>query len=157
MINLDKGAKPMNAIVFIQQYGIEKARKVVEGVPEAATAFNIVSGSIIYYQLCDNWWWWYNPLKKEWEMDYSKSMRINLSDLKRIVESVDFINKFDGIDLARAYDKEMGSHGFDPFFEKSIADYQSIYSNEMGTTPTLKTMLVRFAIITGLMGWMVAP
>ncbi|RZF53671.1 hypothetical protein EXE30_06765 [Acinetobacter halotolerans] len=80
----------MNAIQFIKEHGVDKAREVVEGAPEASTAFNSVSGSTIYYQLCDNWWW-YNPLKKEWEMDYSKSMRINLSDLKRVVESVELI------------------------------------------------------------------
>ncbi|WHP06863.1 hypothetical protein QLH32_05165 [Acinetobacter corruptisaponis] len=95
----------MNAINFIKQHGIDKAREVV------AT-----------YHKIPNY-----TFKEKTERGYSSCKSVDLSDLKRLVESVDFINKFGGIGLAKAYDKEMGSHGFDPFFEKSIADYESIY------------------------------
>ena len=107
------GDYTMNAIKFIKDNGIEKARKVIEGAPEWAMSINFNNG--MYYS----------------RMEHKKGDTF-LYDIKRLVESVDFINKFGGIDLARAYDKEMGSHGFDPFFEKSIADYESIYSNDMG-------------------------
>ena len=119
----------MNAINFIKQYGVDKARDVVEGAPEKATAFNIVSGSIIYYQLCDNWWW-YNPLKKEWEMGYSKSMRINLSDLKCLVESMDMLKRFGGIELSKEWVLEYSSFPYRAELEQAIADYESIYGGE---------------------------
>ena len=32
-----QGAKPMNAIQFIQKHGVDKAREVVEGAPDGAT------------------------------------------------------------------------------------------------------------------------
>ena len=99
----------MNAIQFIKEHGVEKARKVVEGAPERAT--HLLNDE--YVRVSD----------PRWILDGY----VSIADLKRLVESVDFINKFGGIGLAKAYDKEMGSHGFDPFFEKSIADYESIY------------------------------
>ena len=37
MIDLEKRAWPMNAINFIKQHGVDKAREVVEGAPEKAT------------------------------------------------------------------------------------------------------------------------
>lgn len=103
----------MNAIQFIQQHGVDKARKVIDGAPEWAMSINFNNG--MYYS----------------RMEHKKGDTF-LYDIKLLVESVDFINKFGGISLAKAYDKEMGSRGFDPFFEKAIADYESIYSNDMG-------------------------
>lgn len=98
----------MNAIQFIKDHGVEKARKVIDGAPKWAMSINFNNG--MYYS----------------RMEHKKGDTF-LYDIKRLVESVDFINKFGGIGLAKAYDKEMGSHGFDPFFEKAIADYESIY------------------------------
>ncbi|ENU89237.1 hypothetical protein F972_01492 [Acinetobacter sp. CIP 102529] len=107
----------MNATDFIKQHGVDKAREVIDGAPDRATT---VKPSLDFkhfmYGICEN----------------ATGAYILLSDLKRLVESVDFINKFGGIGLAKAYDKEMGSHGFNPFFEKAIADYELIYSNDMG-------------------------
>ena len=105
----------MNAIQFIQQNGVEKARKVIDGAPDRATTVKpSLNFKHFMYGICEN----------------AAGAYILLSDLKRLVESVDFINKFGGIDLAKAYDEEMSSYGFDPFFDKAIADYESIYSND---------------------------
>ena len=104
----------MNAINFIKQHGIDKAREVVEGAPAICTYFEEYPLGVRYYR-----------------SDIGFNIAIKISDLKRLIESLDFINKFGGIGLAKAYDKEMGSHGFDPFFEKAIVDYESIYSNDM--------------------------
>ena len=106
----------MNAIQFIKEKGVAKAREVVSKHAECymPEVFKYWSEQLHDYVLAPK---------------YATSL---VSDLKRLVESVDFINKFGGIGLAKAYDKEMGSRGFDPFFEKAIADYESIYSNDMG-------------------------
>ena len=101
----------MNAIQFIKEQGVEKARKVIDGAPEWAMSINFNNG--MYYS----------------RMEHKKGDTF-LYDIKRLVESVDFINKFGGIDLAKAYDKQMSAHGFDPFFDKAIADYDSIYGGE---------------------------
>lgn len=104
----------MNAIKFIKLYGLNSARVTVEDAQENThycTEAGYQSTKLdVAYEPCPDC--------------------VSIPDLKRLVESVDFINKFGGIDLARAYDKEMGSHGFDPFFEKAIADYESIYGGE---------------------------
>lgn len=137
----------MKAITFIKQHGVEKAREVVESAPEGASAFNMVSGSIIYYQLCDNWWW-FNSAKKEYEMDYSKSMRTSLSDLKRLVESVDLVGKVHGITTAKAHVKQAHEQGYLTIsipveingsigmgclyidtLKQAIADYEQLFGN----------------------------
>ena len=137
----------MNAIQFIKDYGVAKAMEVVEGAPIYSTAFNVVSCSIIYYRLCDNWWWWYNSARKEYEIDYSKSMKIGISDLKRLVESVDLIHANSGLNGTKNTVKLFQSsldiglyHGVEgvnaedeiPRLKQAIADYESIYSNDMG-------------------------
>ena len=171
----------MNAIKFIQQHGVDKAREVVSGAPDKTATHYVFRKIPSYYSVEFQSWfhddeWWdsdchteqdlidsygedyvvnLSDLKnlianidsqiaikfiKEWGDDYSKKY-IALSEsegnilpwelsLKRLVESVAFINKFGGIDLAKAYDKQMSDHGFDPFFDKAIADYESIYSND---------------------------
>lgn len=103
----------MNAVDFIKKYTIDKAREVVDGAPEWASEFCFESNEYINYSDTGN------------VSDCNSCVPIER--LKRLVESVDFINKFGGIDLAKAYDKEMGSHGFDPFFERAITNYEAIY------------------------------
>ena len=113
----------MDAIQFIKEHGVDKAREVVEGAPDGATH---LSDDTSHYVNTD-----FKPLPTHIKEQLPEL--VDLSDLKRLVESVDFINKFGGIDLAKAYDKQMSDHGFDPFFDKAIADYESIYSdNDMG-------------------------
>ena len=107
----------MNAINFIKQNGVEKAREVVEGAPGGATH---LSDDACHYVNAD-----FKPLPAHIKEQLPELIVID--DIERMVKSVDFINKFGGIDLAKAYDKQMSAHGFDPFFDKTIADYEAIY------------------------------
>ena len=63
----------MNAINFMQQHGIEKARKVVEGAPKWAMSINFNNG--MYYS----------------RMEHKKGDTF-LYDIKLLVESVDLVN-----------------------------------------------------------------
>lgn len=63
----------MNAIQFIQQYGIEKARKVIDGAPNWAMSINFNNG--MYYS----------------RMEHKKGDTF-LYDIKQLVESVDLVN-----------------------------------------------------------------
>lgn len=65
----------MNAVDFIKKYTIDKARVVVDGAPEWAVSVNFNNG--MYYSL----------------REYKRGDTF-LYDIKRIIESVDFINKF---------------------------------------------------------------
>ena len=69
----------MNAIQFIQQHGVDKARKVIDGAPDLAEYYSTIDGE--YYRI--------------------ELHAVNLRHLKRLVESVDFINKFGGIEVAK--------------------------------------------------------
>lgn len=117
----------MNAIKFIQDNGVEKAREVVEGAPDCSSAFNIVSGAIVYYQLCDNWWW-FNSATKEYEMDYSKSMKFDLLDLKRLIESVDLVKRYGGIAEAKTlHQDEFWDERAFKILKQAIADYELLF------------------------------
>ena len=109
----------MNAIVFIQQYGIEKARKVVEGAPEWAMSINFNNG--MYYS----------------RMEHKKGDTF-LYDIKRLVESVDLVEHF-GNDIGGAKQLLEFSKGCKSIelsgsvitidrLEQAIADYEAIYS-----------------------------
>lgn len=123
----------MNAINFIRQHGIVKAKQIVEGAPDGVELFHTNTylknahseGKTDHFaRWSDGFNDWINASADRDFIDSS----IDLLDLKRLIESVDSINKFGGIALAKAYDKQMIGHGFDPFFGKAISDYEAIYS-----------------------------
>lgn len=72
----------MNAIKFIQDNGVDKAREVVEGAPDWAMSINFNNG--MYYS----------------RMEHKKGDTF-LYDLKSLVESVDIISKFDSVQEAK--------------------------------------------------------
>ena len=114
----------MNAIQFIQQHGVDKARDVVEDAPEWAIFWisrNQYHGSVITFP------------------NMTDHYSVDLVELKRLVESVDHINALDGIDIAKKLLARINKHGSQyaelfkrPTLEQAIADYESIYSNDMG-------------------------
>ncbi len=104
----------MNATDFIKQHGVDKAREVVEGAPEWAMSINFNNG--MYYS----------------RMEHKKGDTF-LSELKRLVESVDLVNSLGGVQEAtnKAFDMTMLVVGFNPDkIEQAIADYESIYGGE---------------------------
>ena len=118
----------MNAIQFIKDYGVDKARKVIDGAPEWAMSINFNNG--MYYS----------------RMEHKKGDTF-LYDLKRLVESVDLINANGGLNGTKNTVKLFQSsldiglyHGVEgvnaedeiPRLKQAIADYDSIYSNDMG-------------------------
>lgn len=112
----------MNAIQFIKDHGVDKAREVVEGAPDGATT---VKPSLDFkhfmYGICEN----------------AAGAYILLSELKHLVDSVDLVKSYGGIinakhdvkylDLDWDYDTQRVTR-----LKQAIADYESIYSNDMG-------------------------
>ncbi|EPL5039075.1 hypothetical protein [Acinetobacter baumannii] len=110
----------MKATQFIKDHGLEKARGVVEGWIDRNfdDSFNIRDG--VYCNL---------PFEPTDDCE-----TLGLFELKRLVESVDLVNKVGGIENAKTFD-EMSiyciSHWTDlERLTKSIADYESIYGEE---------------------------
>ena len=103
----------MNAIQFIQQHGVDKAREVVEGAPKWAMSINFNNG--MYYS----------------RMEHKKGDTF-LYDIKRLVESVDLVESFNGVEMAKRYLEENVECSDSERLKQAIADYESIYSNDMG-------------------------
>lgn len=92
----------MNAIKFIQQHGVEKAREVVEGAPTGTNHY-----------CADNYWFWDGTTLRRtagdgffihsiWGASEERvSKAVSLPDLKRLVDSVEIVNKLGGIVIAR--------------------------------------------------------
>ncbi|HFX6390104.1 TPA: hypothetical protein ACIFDU_002442 [Acinetobacter baumannii] len=68
---------------FIREFGVDKARQVVEGAPEGYKGYNVVIN-----QYTRGVWF---------------SRDVMLSDLKRLVESVDLIEKLGGYGKCKFY------------------------------------------------------
>lgn len=75
----------MSAIKFIQQHGVDRAREVVGGAP---TVYIGTEKAWLCYRAKDN--------KYSTRFKHS-NLLVNISSLKRVVESVDIITKVGGI------------------------------------------------------------
>ena len=118
----------MNAIQFIQQHEIDKAREVVDNHHECymPEVFKYWSEQLHDYVLAP------------------KYASFLVSDLKRLVDSVDLIGKYHSIDHAKNHYNNMRealnqyqyeNKDIDDLsneLKQAIADYESIYSNDMG-------------------------
>ncbi|MDS7929256.1 hypothetical protein RMB13_07160 [Acinetobacter sp. V102_4] len=96
---------------FIREFGVEKAREVVEGAPERAT--HLLNGE--YVRVSD----------PRWILDGY----VSIADINRLVESVFLVKEHYTLDRAKAY-------AASPFtapelkerLQQAIADYEAIYS-----------------------------
>jgi len=102
----------MNAIQFIKDYGVEKARKVIDGAPKWAMSINFNNG--MYYS----------------RMEHKKGDTF-LYDIKRLVESLELVKSCGGIINAK-YDVKYLDLDWDydtprvTRLKQAIADYESI-------------------------------
>ena len=104
----------MNAIQFIKDYGVDKARKVIDGAPEWAMSINFNNG--MYYS----------------RMEHKKGDTF-LYDIKRLVESIYLVKEHYTLERAKKYaDSPYTAPEIKERLEQAIADYESIYSNDMG-------------------------
>ena len=100
----------MNAIKFIQQYGVEKAREVVEGAPRICSywqEYGVDNNQCYGYDDFYGDWYKYWDITNApmWQKIFTKEEfsfnRVKVKDLKRLVESVDIISKFDSVQEAK--------------------------------------------------------
>lgn len=105
----------MNAIQSIKEHGVDKAREVVEGAPDRATT---VKPSLDFkhfmYGICEE----------------AGGAYILLSDLKRLVESMDLVESLNGVETAKRYLEENMECSDFKLLKQTIADYESIYGGE---------------------------
>lgn len=119
----------MNEIQFIKDHGVDKAREVVEGAPEGFKGYN----DVINKYTRGVWF----------------SRDVLLSDLKRLIESVELVEHF-GNDLVGAqqlldFSKDCktielsGSVITVELLKQAIADYEQLFGN----TETLELETLR--------------
>ncbi|MDO7524279.1 hypothetical protein Q5M60_04815 [Acinetobacter baumannii] len=136
----------MRAEQFIKDHGLERAREVVEGAPRAKS---FISGDVKEAQGYNSnlskyvmWDWVYkfHWNENDWQIhSYTWSEFIidvfNLSDLKRLVESVDRVNQRgysktkDHLDYLISYSSEFGHVSKEEVNELTadLKNYESIY------------------------------
>lgn len=166
----------MNAIKFIQQHGIKKAREVVEGAPDKTATHYVFHKISNYYSVEFQSWhhdgeWWDSDCHTEQDLidSYGSDFVLSLSDLKRLVESVDLVNNCGGLAIANkiTFQKRLRNEKATHFiqhpenkkliqlfgrnqckpkeaikfdlFEQAIADYEQLFGN----TETLELETLR--------------
>lgn len=124
----------MNAIKFIQENGVEKAREVLRGSPALECYFipkyqqYFVDKYGFVYVL--GMFGYFTP-SLSMTIEMLKEHGFKISDLKRLVESVTTIEKFGGIDEARRIANSSLYFTADrERMHKSIADYEQIFGGE---------------------------
>ncbi len=117
---------------FIREFGVEKAREVVEGVPEGATHYGLRQyrqweGRILKTFTEGSW---RSTAVFGGNLRFIEDDCLCIQDLKRLVESIDLVESWGGIEDLKLYDL---SHSKDKSEStgykllKAIADYESIY------------------------------
>lgn len=92
---------------FIREFGLKKAREVVEGAPDKTATHYVFHKISNYYSVEFQSWhhdgeWWDSDCHTEQDLidSYGSDFVLSLSDLKRLVKSVDLINSVGGLTIA---------------------------------------------------------
>ncbi|KRI16163.1 hypothetical protein [Acinetobacter pittii] len=116
---------------FIREFGEKKAREVVEGAPGFPVfGYCTLTGNYIFKR--SNATAYYHNETNSWSEDYAIEL-ILLEDLKRLVESLDLIKFYDGIEKAKLK-LAIGTclfgrppHPREVELRQAIRDHESIY------------------------------
>lgn len=85
-----------NAIKFIKEHGVEKAREVVSGAPDKTATHYVFRKIPSYYSVeFQSWYhdgeWWDSDCHTEQDLidSYGEDYVVNLSDLKNLIANID--------------------------------------------------------------------
>lgn len=104
---------------FIREFGLGKAREVVEGIPSKYM-------ECYYSTLC------YCTKAKKYSDRFNPRIElVNMADLKRLVESLDLVERYGGIVKSKEYLKSEYRKLSSPItwarLDNAIRDHESIY------------------------------
>ncbi|WP_227614515.1 hypothetical protein [Acinetobacter sp. 'aerobic (ED)'] len=134
----------MQAIQFIKDHGVDRARDVVKGAPKGAQYYRDMDSichpnEVLYYAwfgcallVIDEHEGWVKSIYHN-GAEYIEDQLADLKELKRLVESVDLVESWGGIEAVKRYDLEPcknkpESAGYRLI--QAIADYETIYLGE---------------------------
>ncbi len=112
---------------FIREYGVEKAREVVEGAPSNAESFQDS-----YYFRTKPQFEFHNGFHPVWNITdndgaYFKKRGfdpVGINDLKMVLESLRIVDQFGGIEKAKFKSRTKDGMGY---LKGCIKDHESIY------------------------------
>ncbi|TPT98425.1 hypothetical protein FJU54_13480 [Acinetobacter baumannii] len=116
---------------FIKRYGINEAKKIIDKAPNGTTHIHSVTWQN-YKQGDSNNYVWGRSGREGWYLSIYETLNgmMVLEEIKRLVESVDLVESWGGIDDVKLYDlshckNRPESAGYKLL--QAIADYESIY------------------------------
>lgn len=122
----------MNAIQFIKEIGVDKAREVVEGAPDGCTHYRLLSCGAKYtkHVSISECYIWNGIMWRACSTPYlvfTSDVIHSISDLKRLVESLTLIEAYGGINACRDAIYMLHELTEDPEpIKQAIADYELI-------------------------------
>ena len=126
----------MNSIEFIKNNGVDKAREVLEGAPDR-TASHYVADTDTYFS--EEFHTYFDHILNDWEtadlhcvsdLEANYEFVLDISELKRLVESVDLVNLKGGVKKLKKEADCLFHNDVDGValrYEQAIADYEAIY------------------------------
>ncbi|ENU92072.1 hypothetical protein F971_01959 [Acinetobacter vivianii] len=123
---------PQNAVEFIQQHDFKKTKEVIEYAPSTADLCLVTPmGNLIFYKKVDGSFPEVEGRAKT-ELEVSDYLILEIPELKRLVESVELIKFYGGIERAKLL-LAMGTcladrppHAREVQLKQAIADYEAI-------------------------------
>lgn len=111
---------------FICEFGEKKAREVVEGAPEGATHYELnVDGDFYFKYQGFEWFCLADGLMVRTYMeDHETCHLICLGELERLVDSLELLDRFDGLEGAKSYVPDGYKSNL---LKQAIRDHESIY------------------------------
>ncbi|MFZ5395397.1 hypothetical protein ACOY72_14540 [Acinetobacter seifertii] len=130
----------MKATQFIKDHGLERAREVVDGAPDHSQfVIPCLDGEMYFSQREDGKWFkWSNGYNK-WLEYFGKcdplDLAYSLLDVERLVESVDLVKAYGGIEQCRknaewVVKTRLPKTDLFKELQQAIADYELIYGEE---------------------------
>lgn len=128
----------MNAHKFVAEHGVEQAKSILEKASPSATHFTEALGGHYAKEVLfksDFRWAWYDATAQAWYYDIAEKIRIELAELKQVVESLDIIDRLFGLDQAKHTMKIAKEIGYTSDYEqikKAIEDYEQVQAYKNG-------------------------
>ncbi|MBV6549917.1 hypothetical protein KTN00_02575 [Acinetobacter soli] len=128
----------MNAHKFVAEHGVEQAKSILEKASTSATHFTEALGGHYAKEVLfksDFRWSWHDATAQAWYYDIAEKIRIELAELKQVVESLDTIDRLFGLDQAKhtmVIAKEIGYSSDYEQIKQAIEDYEQVQAYKNG-------------------------
>lgn len=126
----------MSAHKFVAEHGVEQAKSILEKASPSATHFTEALGGHYAKEVLfksDFRWAWYDATAQAWYYDIAEKIRIELAELKQVVESFGIVKNQGGYDELK---QKINEGDVDwkniPKFRKAIEDYEHVQAYKNG-------------------------